>query len=118
MGGAEITEMNPTWLRPWLSERSGLRGGGWKHQVSYEKSREGLSGDIQGGFLEEGIAELASKTDRFDNEDGRGDSPGTGVSLGTNVPPPSPSHPTHRAPEPPHLDTATLSLALGSSDTH
>lgn len=42
MGGAEIIEMNCTWLCLWLLERSGLRERGWKHCVSYEESREGL----------------------------------------------------------------------------
>ena len=42
MGGAEIIEMNRTWLCLWLLERSGLRERGWMHCVSYEESGEGL----------------------------------------------------------------------------
>lgn len=40
LGGATVTEMNPTWLGWGPSERSELRGGGWKHQVIWRRTEE------------------------------------------------------------------------------
>lgn len=48
--------------------------------------RQVPDGDTQGGLLEKGMSELASRTDRFDNEGGSGDIPGRATS------------PCHKAP--------------------
>lgn len=69
-------------------------------------------GDIQGGFLEEGVSALVLRTKTGLQTRVAGES-----SWALTVPPPRPSLAPGRL-TPPHLRAATLSLALGSSDPH